>query len=208
MPVSNPAKLSSIKAEFGGPNNLSAYTRGGTYVPMNSPSQIKTTVNGLAISQFNGVSKPPVLTLTNTFWLLGFSIPIGFTQLQAYCEAQIRPDGKVWTGHTFQQIQQGSSWLSGAAGNLLQYRITKADLIQDTYPNTVKITRTPTTTTGWIDYNSYLVVSLTFDRKSTNSSNWWMGFEATNETEIEFRIKSTQQSIGKLKFEIYVGDSV
>jgi hypothetical protein len=60
--VSNPAKLSSVKAEFGGPNNLTAYYRGGPYVPSDASSTISTTAAGLKLSQFNGVTKPAALT--------------------------------------------------------------------------------------------------------------------------------------------------
>lgn len=57
MAVTAPVSLQKIVAEFGGPANLSAYTRGGTYVP-NSPTNaaISTTVAGLAISQFLGAA--------------------------------------------------------------------------------------------------------------------------------------------------------
>jgi len=59
MTVSNPATLTSIKSEFNGPNDFKAYYRGGPYVPISMPNQISTTQNGLAISQFSGVSNDP-----------------------------------------------------------------------------------------------------------------------------------------------------
>lgn len=55
--VSNPASMSSVVATFGGPGNLTAYTRGGSYVPnvaMNNA--IATTSGSLALSQFNGAT--------------------------------------------------------------------------------------------------------------------------------------------------------
>lgn len=56
-PVSNPASLSSVVSVFGGPGNLTAYYRGGPYVP-DTPTNaaISTTSNGLALSQFAGAS--------------------------------------------------------------------------------------------------------------------------------------------------------
>lgn len=55
MAVTAPVSLSGIVAEFGGPGNLAAYIRGGGYVP-NIPANaaISTTVEGLAMSQFEG----------------------------------------------------------------------------------------------------------------------------------------------------------
>lgn len=58
MAVSNPASLSSVRAEFGGPGNLAAYVRGGAWVASNASATIATTVGALKLSQFNGVSKP------------------------------------------------------------------------------------------------------------------------------------------------------
>lgn len=54
--VSNPAKLSSIVSVYPGSNSLAAHVRGGSIVPMSASSAISTTVAGLEISQFNGVS--------------------------------------------------------------------------------------------------------------------------------------------------------
>ena len=65
MTVSNPATLSSVKANFGGPGNLAAYVRGGSYVPIGGPSSISTTVSGLALSQFNGVSPYTPISISN-----------------------------------------------------------------------------------------------------------------------------------------------
>ena len=58
MAVSNPATFSSVRAEFGGSTKFSDYYRGGPYVPLNAAAGISTTAVGLALSQFNGVSKP------------------------------------------------------------------------------------------------------------------------------------------------------
>lgn len=63
--VSNPASLSSVVSVFGGPGNLTAYYRGGTYVPINSTAAISTTAAGLALSQFNG-AQPGVVSAIAT----------------------------------------------------------------------------------------------------------------------------------------------
>ncbi len=60
--VSNPATMSSVAVVFGGPGNLAAYVRGGTYVPIGASSTISTTVAGLRLSQFNGVTNSPAMT--------------------------------------------------------------------------------------------------------------------------------------------------
>lgn len=63
--VSNPASLSSVVSVFGGPGNLTAYYRGGSYVPINSTAAISTTAAGLALSQFNG-AQPGVVSAVAT----------------------------------------------------------------------------------------------------------------------------------------------
>ena len=54
MPVTNPAGMISVRTTFNGPNNLTAYYRGGAYVPINSTTAISTSASSLALSQFNG----------------------------------------------------------------------------------------------------------------------------------------------------------
>ena len=57
MPVTSPASLSKIVSEFGGPGNLAAYVRGGSYVPnISALNAISATTSGLAISQFLNTS--------------------------------------------------------------------------------------------------------------------------------------------------------
>lgn len=67
MAVTAPVSLSKIKAEFVGPNNLSAYVRGGSYVPnISANAAISTTVSGLALSQFlNTVKYSPITIPVN-----------------------------------------------------------------------------------------------------------------------------------------------
>lgn len=55
--VSTPPSLSSVVATFGGPGNLTAYTRGGSYVPNVAMNNAVATVAGsLALSQFAGAT--------------------------------------------------------------------------------------------------------------------------------------------------------
>lgn len=55
--VSNPPSLSSVVATFGGPGNLTAYTRGGSYVPnVTMNNAIATVAGSLALSQFAGAT--------------------------------------------------------------------------------------------------------------------------------------------------------
>lgn len=64
MAVTAPASLSKIVAEFGGPNNLSAYVRGGTYVPAYNTG-VSATTAGLSINSFVDASDYSVISLTN-----------------------------------------------------------------------------------------------------------------------------------------------
>lgn len=55
--VSTPASMSSVVATFGGPGNLTAYYRGGSYVPNVTQNAAISTVSGsLALSQFAGAT--------------------------------------------------------------------------------------------------------------------------------------------------------
>jgi hypothetical protein len=57
MAVTAPVSLTKIKTEFSGPNEFSAYVRGGTYVPdIPANSAISTTTTGLEMSQFLNAS--------------------------------------------------------------------------------------------------------------------------------------------------------
>jgi len=209
MPVSNPAKMSSIKAEFGGTNKLSDYRRGGTYVPSNSASTISTTVNGLAISQFSGVSKPapaPSLTLQQTDIWHGFYIPEGFGLAEANAAVYLNLDGKVNKMHTFNGGTSGGNWLSGAVNGLLQYKVNSISTDNIGYgPYT--ITKFPNATTGWLDLNSHLTIALILDR-SNNSSNWWVNAGVELNAQIGFRFKSNQQSLGNINFTVTVSNGI
>lgn len=67
MAVTSPVSLSKVIAEFLGPNNLSAYVRGGSYVPnISANAAISTSTSGLALSQFlNAVKYDPITIPSN-----------------------------------------------------------------------------------------------------------------------------------------------
>lgn len=58
MPLGTNPTLLQVQAFFGGPGNLRAYNRGGSYVP-NIPANagISTDPNGLTLRQFSGADK-------------------------------------------------------------------------------------------------------------------------------------------------------
>jgi hypothetical protein len=62
LPSSAPISFSQVVTEFGGTNSLSAYVRGGSYVPNTAGNAaISATAAGLALSQFYGASDLVVL---------------------------------------------------------------------------------------------------------------------------------------------------
>lgn len=86
MTVSNPASFSSIKAEFAGSNNFSQYYRGGPYVNSAQSSTISTTANGLAMSQFNGVTKIVLsATVSPASWSMSTKVAGTYTSVSVVC---------------------------------------------------------------------------------------------------------------------------
>lgn len=64
--VTNPARLGSVQAVFGGPGNLRAYNRGGSYVP-SGPAEnnnISTNADSLRLSTFAGATDVVVIPFT------------------------------------------------------------------------------------------------------------------------------------------------
>lgn len=115
MAVTSPVSLSKVIAEFLGPNNLSAYVRGGSYVPnISANAAISTSTSGLALSQFlNTVKYDPItvspnwgstgLTGTVTSSTGTLTVPAG--------TANIYFSVSVDTGGTGYQIN-GGAWAS------------------------------------------------------------------------------------------------
>jgi hypothetical protein len=65
--VTNPASLNSVKSVFGGPNNLRAYLRGGTYVLGIANAYPNIAASGtLLLSGFAGTVKPVTYLPANT----------------------------------------------------------------------------------------------------------------------------------------------
>ncbi|HWT40531.1 MAG TPA: Hint domain-containing protein [Dongiaceae bacterium] len=66
--VSNPAKLSSIKAAWASTsNNFSAYYRGGSIVNIGDSASIPTAAAGMKMSQFNGVAAQHTTSWTTSY---------------------------------------------------------------------------------------------------------------------------------------------
>lgn len=85
--VTNPAKLTSVKSVFSGPNNLKAYNKGGSYVASNNPAPIATSATSLKLSQFNGASaSTPLVISLDTTQLSGSSSDRG-THTIGFCNA-------------------------------------------------------------------------------------------------------------------------
>lgn len=117
MAVPASPKLSDLVAEFGGPGNLKAYNRGGTYVPdTGTNAAISTDPNLLALSQFANASAVtgPTFQLPGPYNMAAEAPSINLAvcgfQLTAAGEIQIREGG------SFNSI--GTNWLtSGVASD-------------------------------------------------------------------------------------------
>lgn len=132
MPITSPASLTKIVSEFGGPGNLAAYVRGGSYVPnISAFNAISATTSGLAISQFLNISALNA-TLPQYNAQLGYDVylmtsgnPAGSNNPWAACSLILRSDGSgtyresnVNTGDT----DYNFTWLlSGSASNYYGY---------------------------------------------------------------------------------------
>lgn len=58
MAVTSPVSLTKVRTEFGGTNRMSAYVRGGAYVPnISANSGIPTVAAGMRLSQFLGATQ-------------------------------------------------------------------------------------------------------------------------------------------------------
>ena len=88
MPLGTNPSFSQVRAFFSGPANLSAYVRGGAYVP-NIPANaaISTTAAGLALSQFSGADKQVAFSVNVTPAHFTGNYPNG--ALDAYFTAQV-----------------------------------------------------------------------------------------------------------------------
>jgi len=182
MAVSNPATMSSIKSEFGGPNNLSAYVRGGTYVPMNAANQISTTVSGLAVSQFSGVIKPVSVYLTKQT-IHANSSGLGGNPL--YANLYLKPNGKYQTGGLYWDLEYGVGFDTVS----LEYKIKSINA--ETSPGT---NFSPQATTNWLPFTSEKSFSAKGKSKTgpsppfdeippgSYSANWTVGFRVTGQT--------------------------
>lgn len=144
MALGNRPSFSEVRSFFGGPVNLSAYVRGGSWVP-NIPanSAISTTVAGLKLSQFSGADKAaPVVPLT-----------AGNHSVGVHGEAS--STGSVGAWASFDVVNNG--WIRGANVNVGTYNIERwATAATDSYSARVTLVSgsasffTATTFNTWI----------------------------------------------------------
>lgn len=142
MPVTAPVSLTKIKTEFNGPDNFSAYVRGGTYVPnISVNNSISTVASGLSASSFlNAESNQLVLSLgynggTYSSGVSGCGYPAG-------CQLIYYSNG-TWivqeeTNGVTSTLASGN-WTSGTPSGTYEARIIPSDA-----------TGIPTADTGWI----------------------------------------------------------
>lgn len=93
LPTAFPVSLSQVKTEFTGPNNLSAYLLGGTYVPSDTVDVVPPSPSAalpLSLASFLGAAKKTWFEATN----------ITLTQAAANVAATYALPGQLWTLHT------------------------------------------------------------------------------------------------------------
>lgn len=82
LPASGAISLSQIKAEFGGPNNLTAYYRGGTYVANTAANAAVPTSGAIKLKDFYGASAFTPVTRTYTTGTTTDTVPTGATSVR------------------------------------------------------------------------------------------------------------------------------
>jgi len=78
LPASGTLTLLQVKTEFGGPGNLIAYHRGGTYVANTSTNQSIPTSGTIRLEQFYGAAKGNVTVVTTGYQYSGGIVYAGF----------------------------------------------------------------------------------------------------------------------------------
>lgn len=161
MAITTPVSLSKIKAEFSGPNNFSAYVRGGSYVPNTSTnSAISTTRSGLRMSQFAGASNVTVpdvvlqsVMITDSRAEFDFVDPMGIFTLNSNGTAY-RGTSSIGSSALFKWLNAGAasgyevqfnggSWLNLGSSRSVSNTISRG---ANTFEHTVRIRRSGTTT--------------------------------------------------------------
>lgn len=115
MPLGTNPRFSEVRTFFGGPANLAAYVRGGSYVP-NIPanSAISTTVSGLRLSQFSGADKVAAVSLTLPP-SLGYSSKGSYVPgIGGWCSIRINSTGYIQYSSYEQNYANNTTWASGA----------------------------------------------------------------------------------------------
>lgn len=102
LPGTGAISLSQVKSEFGGPNNLSAYVRGGTYVPNTGGNVGVATSVPITLLSFHGAAAVPMIVSVNAG---GYSATSG--------------DGSSWTNRAnlpdntwYKVVWNGSVWVA------------------------------------------------------------------------------------------------
>jgi len=171
MVITAPVSLSKIKSVFGGGNKLSEYVRGGSIVPIGAKSTISTNVNGLAISQFLGASKPPSVN----FQLLETQLTAtGDTDVDyepGYASIILYSDGgyEIYETHWIGSGHYQGIWFNGSLNNVeCRQRLNLGN---------------------WSDFG-------TFSDQYVSAS---AGNDAQTILDIEFRIVGTQTNLGTIR---------
>lgn len=128
MPVSATPTLQQVIAEFNGPSNLTAYVRGGAYVPNTVANQaVSTTAAGLALSQFANASAnslPPAPSVTDLHATATISSPYGSVDISA----SVGTNGTIYivtSGDTYDTGGVYCTWLpSGRTASEYQLRMS------------------------------------------------------------------------------------
>jgi len=154
MPVSSPAKLSSVLSEFQGPNNLKAYNRNGPYVPSNSYNNaISTNANNLKLSTFAGARKTLPVQLPASILDVSDNSWHKYTpNLTHHSGAKIvfKGTGEA-TGQTGRLGGQDpifslGNWISGMAATGVEINLTTTSKTPASWPNK--------STGGWVGFSS------------------------------------------------------
>jgi hypothetical protein len=169
--VSTPATLNSVKTVFGGPNNLRAYLRGGSYVK-NFPNAYSTiaTSGALTLSSFAGKINPTT-ALGNTNYNLSHT---EISPTNSTVSFTVRSNGQITTVATG---TNNGTWL--LAGQAADYEI--------------RYTKTSGVVSGGDSTNTWLNLATTRSWNVTETTNGYATEECGGTLEI--RMASSPQTV-------------
>jgi len=188
--VTAPATLSKIKSVFGGGNSLSEYRRGGGKVP-NTPhyNAISATTNGLAISQFTGIEHPePANVSLIVSGLYNIKNILKAPNMSCHVNISLPIDG--------------TGFATGMSGVPMEYRMLSIINLWLPpkcyyYPEYIS--------PGWKDFNGFLFESVFEGKEWFEDADRIVSETFTTIWKIEFRVKSSQVSIGTLDITLECG---